>query len=276
MPPGLNTARLYNQLLNTGLANKDNPLYQVIYSLIGALVALEKTAGGGGSPGDFNQITINRTVIELLGGPAFDGIDGMDGFPGIQGPQGIQGPAGSGGSGSGSVLQLIETIQNEEHLFALRPALLADFRCSVYGTAFQSVNSGVFTALTFDAEDFDTSVMHDNVTNNTRITIPPGGDGYYLMTGGIQFENHATGQRVAIPRRNGTTFMPGGMRFPVNSALSTSNALISVVWYYVAGEYVELMGFQDSGVALNLGSIVTGVSNRFAANFLQMNRLNYQ
>ncbi|HXI80043.1 MAG TPA: hypothetical protein VNM34_04405 [Verrucomicrobiae bacterium] len=35
-----------------------------------------------------------------------------------------------------------------------------------------SVGNNTFTAVQFDAEDFDTDTMHDNTTNNSRITIP--------------------------------------------------------------------------------------------------------
>ena len=35
-----------------------------------------------------------------------------------------------------------------------------------------SVGNNVLTAITFDAEDFDTDTMHDNSTNTSRIVIP--------------------------------------------------------------------------------------------------------
>lgn len=35
-----------------------------------------------------------------------------------------------------------------------------------------SVGNNTYTAIAFDAEDYDTDSMHDNVTNNTRLTIP--------------------------------------------------------------------------------------------------------
>lgn len=93
----LNTARLKTQLLNTGLQQKDNPLYQVILSLIGALESLETTvnSGGGGSATTNN---INNTINQILGGAAFDVQDGQDSYvPGPAGPQGIQGMQGPPG-----------------------------------------------------------------------------------------------------------------------------------------------------------------------------------
>jgi hypothetical protein len=48
-------ARLYQQLLNTGLQNKDNPLYQLLKSLIDSALGVSKQtatiiSGGGGGP----------------------------------------------------------------------------------------------------------------------------------------------------------------------------------------------------------------------------------
>lgn len=144
-------------------------------------------------------------------------------------------------------------------------------RCSAYGTAQQDIVTGTFTAATLDAEDYDVGSMHDNATNNSRITVTI--PGLYLLTGGAQFVNNAVGQRVAVPKLNGTTFMAGGMRFPVNSATGTSNALVSTCWNFVLNDYVELFLFQDTGGNLLTGANVAGASTRFSANFLQLTLL---
>ena len=98
MPEGLNTARLYTQLLNTRLQQKDNPLYQVIYSLIVALASLEKdvsgsSSGGGGGSGnvineiqnviisDNNESNGNSNNDMVIPGPP--GKDGKDGLMGV-------------------------------------------------------------------------------------------------------------------------------------------------------------------------------------------------
>lgn len=62
-------SRLFTQLLNTGLQNKDSPLYQLIYSLIRALTDLyaqiaNLTSGGGGGGG--GSVTINNTIIQQM------------------------------------------------------------------------------------------------------------------------------------------------------------------------------------------------------------------
>lgn len=60
MPQGLDTARLYTQLLNTRLQQKDNALYQVIYSLIGAVAGLDKSVSASSSGGGSGSTVINE------------------------------------------------------------------------------------------------------------------------------------------------------------------------------------------------------------------------
>jgi hypothetical protein len=84
--------RLYSALLNTGLQNKDQPLYQVIYLLIGQVVALTNiTSAGGGSGGGSSTTIINNLIQQL----ALDGSDGGGGSDiSIPGPRGEDGANG--------------------------------------------------------------------------------------------------------------------------------------------------------------------------------------
>lgn len=66
MPTGLNTARLYTQLLNTGLQQKDPALYQVIYSLIQSLINIQIPTSGGGSGGGGGSVTIPDIALSAL------------------------------------------------------------------------------------------------------------------------------------------------------------------------------------------------------------------
>lgn len=87
--------RLYAHLLNTGLQNKDNPLYQVIHELIRQLSQLNITVTSGKISGSGTTTVIQSS----MGPPGIDGSDGIDGDigpPGINiiGPQGITGAQG--------------------------------------------------------------------------------------------------------------------------------------------------------------------------------------
>lgn len=80
MTAKIDPTRLYTALLNTGLQQKDNPLYQVIYNLIGNLVDLN------------NQINAINIVVNPALGP--QGIQGLQGLQGIQGFPGNDGEDG--------------------------------------------------------------------------------------------------------------------------------------------------------------------------------------
>jgi hypothetical protein len=48
-------------------------------------------------------------------------------------------------------------------------------RCCVTKSADQSISTATWTKITFDQEEYDVGSMHDNSTNNTRITIKEAG-----------------------------------------------------------------------------------------------------
>ena len=60
--------------------------------------------------------------------------------------------------------------------------------CRIYKSAGQSIGT-TLTAVTFDTESFDTDTMHDNVTNNTRITFTTAG--YYEVNAQISTSSNA-------------------------------------------------------------------------------------
>jgi len=92
---GVDPARLYSALLNTGLQSKDPPLYQVIYQLIGQMIKLTvNTAGitsGGGSGATIQNITQVIQRIDFGDGGGGGGGDGDVGPPGLRGIEGVNG-----------------------------------------------------------------------------------------------------------------------------------------------------------------------------------------
>jgi hypothetical protein len=90
-------SRLKSQLLTSGLQQKDQPLFQVINQLIGALSDTAQVAASGGSGGG----TIGPPGPAGKDGPFIIGSDGQDGHDGINGqpgPQGFRGATGPQGS----------------------------------------------------------------------------------------------------------------------------------------------------------------------------------
>ena len=126
--------------------------------------------------------------------------------------------------------------------------------CSALHNATQSLTSGVEASLSMAAADvYDTDGFHDPSTNNTRMTIPAGMAGKYLLVGGTGFAANGTGVRVLSFRKNGTTAVGQAHIFPGTAAAYIS-PVITEIADLAAGDYIELRASQDSGGALNASS----------------------
>jgi hypothetical protein len=126
--------------------------------------------------------------------------------------------------------------------------------CLVTSTATpQSVANTAATKVNFDSEDFDTDGFHSNVTNNTRITIPSGKDGYYFVYGLIHWSPNTGGRRVLyIAKNNATVVQNEGFSVATNTQYPA--LWLGQVFNLVAGDYLELEAFQSSGGSLNLNN----------------------
>jgi hypothetical protein len=120
---------------------------------------------------------------------------------------------------------------------------------SAYKTGAQSVTSGTATLVTWDAEFFDTNGFHDNATNNSRMTIPAGYGGKYLVTA-IVNPVAAGGYREFALYKNGTIYLT----FYAVVQTSYASILLSTIVSCVATDYLELKFYQNSGSNLNLNS----------------------
>ena len=74
--------------------------------------------------------------------------------------------------------------------------------------------------------------------------------GRYLIIGNLEYAAHSTGTRAAWIRLNGTTRI-GSTAFNAAPSPIPTQVIVSTVWELAAGDYVELMAFQNSGSALN-------------------------
>lgn len=88
---------------------------------------------------------------------------------------------------------------------SLTSATVPDIGCVVTRTGAQSISASTLTAVLFDAELEDTDGMHDNVTNNNRITFTTGG--VYIFGFGYSWATGAGGQQRIhrILNNSGTT-----------------------------------------------------------------------
>lgn len=118
--------------------------------------------------------------------------------------------------------------------------------CSVTRTSAQTISNNSTTSVNFTTENFDTDNMHDNSTNNTRITAVTAGK--YIIGATFQFDDNGSGARLAQIRKNGTTqICQATQQSGVRSRFS-----MSILDNASANDYYELRVFQDSGGNLDL------------------------
>lgn len=127
---------------------------------------------------------------------------------------------------------------------------LGDHGSRVYNSAVQSLATSTDTPITFNSERHDTDAYHDTATNTSRLTVPTGQGGTYIIGWTLGYAANATGTRSVGVRLNGTTFINYDRR-PAAGGGNPSHLVGNVVYRLAAGDYVELIGFQDSGGALN-------------------------
>lgn len=116
--------------------------------------------------------------------------------------------------------------------------------CRVTRTAVQSIPDAVVTAVAFTSERFDNDTMHNNATNNTRITFTSAGVyvvGFHGMLAGAADYNRA----FCIIRLNGVTELCRSS--PAAAAVSTTPQLdVSTMDSFAAADYVEALVFHDN------------------------------
>lgn len=131
--------------------------------------------------------------------------------------------------------------------------------CSLYRATDQAVSNATETGISWNTELYDTNSFHDNSTNPTRMTIPTGYGGKYLLTASIAYDNNAVGQRVAYIHVNNTLAFLSVIA-NLSATIDTYNTF-SYVMNLSAGDYVETRVYQDSGGSLNILGGVQYYSN---------------
>jgi hypothetical protein len=147
------------------------------------------------------------------------------------------------------------------------PSAAAFSGCSIYNSADVSLTSGTATAITCDSEFYDTDGFHSTSSNTSRITIPSGKGGYYLIQGYMQYASNATGNRTTSIRKNGSTILLQNLNSVQPEASRSMNIAIAYVGNFAVADYVELFGVQNSGGALTV-QMVPSYTFHFSATYL--------
>jgi hypothetical protein len=138
--------------------------------------------------------------------------------------------------------------------------------CSLYKSTAQTVSNVTNTALTFDTESYDTNTFHSTSSNTSRITIPAGYAGKYLLHGTIGYGAGSNGStlRSAYIAKNGSpakyVVVTLGVGNDDNGRLSFACTLDLAV-----NDYVELFFYQPSGGNMSVEGGIDRTS--FYANY---------
>jgi hypothetical protein len=102
-------------------------------------------------------------------------------------------------------------------------------------------------------EQYDVGSLHDTATNNTRITIPSGGNtGLWLFIARAAFAAHATGIRIVRILKNAGTIVATVSMDGQGSGTSLVLVCVSVEDAPAVGDYFEVEVYQSSGGNLDL------------------------
>ncbi len=120
---------------------------------------------------------------------------------------------------------------------------------SVYRSSTQTHNNtGNWVTVAFGDEYWDTDSIHDNATNNTRLTCKTAG--VYEIAACLRFAANSTGER-------GLRFVAGGataIGWVMVPTAPTQPAVLNLVWRHsmAVNDYVELQAYQNSGGNLDM------------------------
>lgn len=113
-----------------------------------------------------------------------------------------------------------------------------------------TATSSSFALHPFQAEKFDTDGYHDNVTNNSRMTIPSGLAGKYLI--GATVDQNAARDTTMYLRLNGSTIIAVGGG---EGIVSTTGVTVTTLYDFAAGDYIEVLSMSN-GVGATSGAEV--------------------
>jgi len=123
-----------------------------------------------------------------------------------------------------------------------------DISCKIIKTSDQSISNNTMTTINWNSELYDTDGMHDNSTNNSRITIKTAGK--YSILAQSEWGANSGGFRFLEIIKNGVDSIARVRHLAENA----SEHNISFVGEFAVNDYIELIVFQDTGGNLDFES----------------------
>lgn len=133
---------------------------------------------------------------------------------------------------------------------AILPTSLTDPpSCRAFHSANQSIPNNTLTTVALNLEQYDTDTMHDLAISNSRVTFTTAGK--YIVTFNGVWDKHATGDRMAQVRKNGTDILAFESKRTGGADLYVGHSIV-VQDSFAAADYVEARVQQTRGAALLL------------------------
>jgi len=145
------------------------------------------------------------------------------------------------------------------------PATTGFVGCVLVDSTTQSIPNNTATAVTWDSEQIDTNTFHSTATNTSRITIPSGKDGKYLIFGGVAYDNNTTGYRNTHLYKNGANVRIHGM---TASAEYPTSQIQTTILDLVATDYLEIFIEQNSGGTRTIYKGNSSIYGTFTVQYL--------
>ncbi len=116
----------------------------------------------------------------------------------------------------------------------------------------QTITDSTWTPILWTSEDWDTangasSTFHNNSSNQERLTVPSGLDGYYAIASNIVWDTNTAGRRALRILQNGATNIAVTRESAVSGGSTGSGMFIGRTFLLAAGDYVQIDAYQDSG-----------------------------
>ena len=130
-------------------------------------------------------------------------------------------------------------------------------RARAYKSSAQTVANTSWEAVALQSEDYDTNGLHSTSTNTSRLTSQT--DGWYLVTGQVQWDQDGNGYRRLSIRKNDTSSdATSGTQWArqdiqPNGSDNTFVQIFSVV-YLAVSDHVRMFAYQNSGGGLNINT----------------------
>jgi hypothetical protein len=121
--------------------------------------------------------------------------------------------------------------------------------CRLTKSGTQTLATGAVVAISFDVETFDVGGCHSG-GSPTRLTVPTGGDGIYLINASIVYTSNVTGVRLGALLKNAATGLGSITQDTVFGDITCLQ--VTAIAQLVAGDYVEIFGYQTSGINLDV------------------------